>query len=112
MTLLPPLKLLDEDKLEILQRLDRHRQWHSLDEKRYCIVCGKIITGREVQVVAGPHGTAELRAVCPTKNCCSIPMDWSLPTDEILAKMSMLRAEQLHHRDYAGAELARPSKHG
>jgi len=104
--------LLDGDKLEILQRLDRHRQWHSLDEKRYCIVCGNIITGREVQVVGGTPMAGEIRVLCPTENCCSIPMDWSLPTDEILAKLSMLRAEPLHHRDYAGAELARPSKHG
>jgi hypothetical protein len=51
MVLVSPTKLSDEEKLETLQRLDRFRQWHSLDEKRYCLVCGKIITGREIQVI-------------------------------------------------------------
>ncbi len=46
MALVSPAKLSDEEKLEILQRLDRFRQWHFLDEKRYCLVCGEIITGR------------------------------------------------------------------
>ncbi len=41
--LVSPIKLSDEDKLEILQRLDQFRQWRSLDEKRYCLVCGKMV---------------------------------------------------------------------
>ena len=53
MALVSPIKLSDEDKLETLQRLDQLRQWHSLDEKRYCLVCGKIITGRQIQVIGG-----------------------------------------------------------
>jgi len=32
-----------KEKLELLQRFDQFRQWGSLDEKRYCLVCGKII---------------------------------------------------------------------
>jgi hypothetical protein len=46
-------KLSDQEKLDVLQRLDQFRQWHSLDEKRYCLVCGEIITGREIQVILG-----------------------------------------------------------
>ena len=84
-TLQSPIKLLDSDKLESLRRLDRHRQWRSLDEKRYCLVCATVITGREIQIVGGPGETDPLRAVCPTENCRSIPMDWILPTDEILS---------------------------
>ncbi len=41
--LVSPIKLSDGDKLEILQRLDQFRQWRSLDEKRYCLVCGKMV---------------------------------------------------------------------
>jgi len=48
MALASPIKLSDEEKLNILQRLDQFRQWHSLDEKRYCLVCSKIITGRQI----------------------------------------------------------------
>ena len=85
MPLPSPIKLWDSDKLLILQRLDKYRQWQSLDEKRYCLVCGKLISGREIEVIGGgTRGTGPLGAVCPTKDCRSIPMDWILPTDEIL----------------------------
>lgn len=85
MGLLPPLKLSDEEKLATLQRLDQFREWHSLDERRNCLSCGALITGRQVQMVGGSRGTGPLRAICPTRNCHSIPMDWALPTDEVLA---------------------------
>lgn len=88
MTFLPPIRLWDGDKLEILRQLDRHRQWRSLDEKRYCIACGNIVTGREIQIVGGTRETGPLRAICPTNNCHSIPMDWVLPPDEILVRMA------------------------
>jgi hypothetical protein len=94
MALLPPIKLSGREKLEILQRLDRFRKWRSLDEKRYCLACGKIITGREIEVVGGTRGTGPLRIICPTRGCHSISMDWVLPTDEVLAKMSASKPEQ------------------
>ena len=78
-------------KLEILQRLDRYRKWQSLEEKRYCLACGQIIEGRDLLVVGGTRGTGPLRLICPTRNCYSIPMDWVIPTDEVLARMSMLQ---------------------
>jgi len=84
-----PIKLSDGDKLETLQRLDQFRPWRSLDEKRYCLVCGKIITGRQIQVAGGTRGNGPLRLSCPTERCHSIPMDWVLPTDEILEKMAL-----------------------
>jgi hypothetical protein len=94
MTLSPPIKLSDADKLDVLGRLDQFRQWRSLEEKRYCLVCGKIITGQEIQVAGGTRGNGALRLNCPTTNCNSIPMDWVLPTDEILAKVERMAAEE------------------
>src|SRR2546430_2078063 len=88
--LLSPIELSDAEKLEILQRLDRYRKWHSLDEKRYCLACGHIIDGHEVLVVGGTRGTGSLRLICPTERCHAIPMDWVLPNDEILARISLL----------------------
>lgn len=88
------LTLTDADKLEALGRLDQFRQWRSLDEKRYCLVCGKIITGRQIQVAGGTDGNGSLTLSCPTERCNSIPMDWVLPTDEIIAKVEMLAAEE------------------
>lgn len=87
-------KLSDGDKLEVLRRLDQFRQWHSLDEQRYCLVCGNLISGRHVQVAGGTRGNGPLRLSCPTERCNSIPMDWVLPTDEILAKIEKMAAEE------------------
>jgi hypothetical protein len=94
MPLSPPVILSDEDKLDVLRRLDQFRQWRSLDEKRFCLVCGKIITGRQIQVAGGTRGNGPLRVSCPTERCNSIPMDWVLPTDEILANVERLVAEE------------------
>ena len=94
MTLSPPVTLSDADKLDALRRLDQFRQWHSLDEKRYCLVCGKLITGRQIQVAGGTRGNGPLRLNCPTEQCNSIPMDWVLPTDEVLAKVERLAEEE------------------
>jgi hypothetical protein len=81
----PPAPLADGDKLNALRTLDQFREWRSLDDKRYCLVCGKIITGRQIQVAGDIIGDGSQRLNCPTARCNSIPMDWALPTDEILA---------------------------
>ncbi len=94
MTLSPPVTLSDADKLDALRRLDQFRHWRSLDEKRYCLVCGKIITGQQIEVAGGTRGKGSLRLSCPTERCNSVPMDWVLPTDEILAKVEMMAAEE------------------
>jgi hypothetical protein len=86
--------LSDDERLEVLRRLDQFRQWHSLDEKRYCLVCGNLITGRQIQVSGGTRGNGPLRLSCSTERCNSIPMDWVLPTDEILAKVEKMAAEE------------------
>ena len=101
MALATATRLSDEEKLEVLCRLDQFREWHSLDEKRYCLVCGTIISGQQIQVGGGPRGNGSLRLSCPTEQCNSIPMDWVLPTDEILAKMEKMAAEERQ----AAAEL-------
>ena len=88
------IKLSDEEKLDVLRRLDQFRQWHSLEEKRYCLVCGTIISGRKIQVTGGTRGNGPLRLSCPTERCNSIPMDWVLPTDEVLAKVKKMPAEE------------------
>jgi hypothetical protein len=87
-------RLSDGEKLEVLRRLDQFRQWRSLDEKRYCLVCGKIIMGRQIDVGGGTRGNGPLRLSCPTEGCNSIPMDWVLPTNEILATVERIAAEE------------------
>jgi hypothetical protein len=94
MALVSSIKLSDQEKLAILQRLDQFRHWHSLDEKRYCLVCGEIITGREIQVIMGTRENRSLRTVCPTKYCDAMPIEWVWPTDDVLITIAMVEAER------------------
>jgi hypothetical protein len=94
MSLSPPTPLADADKLDALRRLDQFRDWRSLDDKRYCLVCGKIITGRQIQVEGLTRGNGLQQLGCPTEGCNSIPMDWVLPTDEILAVAQATMSEE------------------
>jgi hypothetical protein len=89
-----PVTLSEIDKLDVLRRLDQFRQWRSLDDKRFCLVCGKIITGQQIQITGGTRGNGALRVSCPTELCNSIPMDWVMPTDEILAKVERMAADE------------------
>jgi hypothetical protein len=89
-----PINLSDVDKLDALRRLDQFRPWRSLDEKRYCLVCGKIITGEQILVTGGTRGNGPLRVICPTERCHSIPMDWILPTGEVMATLAVRDAER------------------
>jgi hypothetical protein len=69
MTVACSIKLSDEERLNILRRVDEFRQWRSLDEKRYCLVCGEMITGRQIQVIGDTPRNAQLRLSCPTEHC-------------------------------------------
>jgi hypothetical protein len=94
MTLVSTVKLSDQEKLEILRRLDQFREWDSLDEKRYCLVCGEIITGREINVIRATHANGPLRIACPTKNCNAMPMEWVQTTDDVLIRIAMVEFER------------------
>lgn len=107
MTLSPPFALSDSDKLDALRRLDQFREWRSLDDKRFCLVCGKIIAGRQIQVQGGTRGNGSQRLHCPSERCDSIPMDWVLPTEEILAVAETMASEK--ERNVA---LPRAADHG
>ena len=87
--LLVPIELSGPKKLEMLQRLDRFRKWQSLNDKRYCLTCSQMIDGHGILVVGGTRGTGPLRLICPSERCHSIPMDWVLPTDQVLARLAL-----------------------
>jgi hypothetical protein len=94
MAVSPPTPLPDADRLDALRRLDQFREWRSLDDRRFCLVCSRLITGRQIQVAGGTRGNGPLRLSCPTEGCDSIPMDWVLPTDEILAVAETAASEE------------------
>lgn len=105
------VELSDEEKLHILRRLDQFRHWRSLDEKRYCLVCGEIITGRKIQLIRNRNGKKPWRVACPTKDCSSVPMEWVQPTEDVLIKIAMVELECRHLRLIirAGRALRSPS---
>jgi hypothetical protein len=96
MRLVSSIELSDAEKLNVLRRVDQFRQWHSLDEKRYCLVCGEMITGRQIQVIGDTRRNTQLRLICPTEHCNAMPIEWVCPTDEVLIKIAMIEAE--YHR--------------
>ena len=98
MTLAALIGLCDKEKLHVLQQLDQFREWHSLDDKRYCLVCGEIITGREIRVIRDVLGKESQRLACPTKDCDAVPMEWVQPTDDVLIKIAMIELECSHLR--------------
>jgi len=84
---LSAISLSEQEHLKALRALDQFREWRSVDEKRYCLVCGRIITGRDIQAMGKTRGNGPLRLNCPTQDCNSIPMNWVLPTIDTLARI-------------------------
>jgi hypothetical protein len=73
------LHLSADDKLNLLRQLDRWRLWRSLDDRRLCLRCGRVISGHEIETTSGLREFGEHEVHCPTKGCQSIPLDWILP---------------------------------
>jgi hypothetical protein len=68
-------RLTPQEKLEILQAIDNHRRWYSLDDQRACVICERVITGRQIEV-RGHVGNHTLH--CPTDGCPSNFTHWFL----------------------------------
>jgi len=66
---LPP-----EEKLAVLRTADPRRKWHSLDDRRVCVLCDRTITGRQIEVRRDASGRCSVH--CPTEGCPSVPADW------------------------------------
>jgi len=73
------LHLSAEQKLQLLKQLDRWRPWKSLDDRRLCLGCGRLISGHEIEIVQQAEHDHSDQARCPTEGCQSIPLDWILP---------------------------------
>jgi hypothetical protein len=66
--------MLPEEKLAILQETDLRRKWHSLDDRRVCVLCDRTITGRQIEVRRESGGMFSVH--CPTEGCPAVPSDW------------------------------------
>lgn len=62
-----------DDKLIALRESDVRRKWDSLDDQRICLACGKVITGRMIEVQRDTQGCYLIR--CPTATCVGTPRD-------------------------------------
>jgi hypothetical protein len=62
------------ERLAILQTLDHHRRWRSLNDRRLCVRCTKPFNGFEILLQRQPDGS--YHAACPTPGCDSHPQHW------------------------------------
>ena len=83
-----------EDKLAALRRLDKSRAWNCLDDRLYCTICKREISGRQIEVVGGTNGLRALHLKCSTPGCFSTPADWILPV-----KSDTVREIDIRFRD-------------
>ena len=70
-----PEELSPEDRLRILRLTDAERRWYTVDDKRLCVICERIISGREIRIDGGPE---KFRLSCPTVDCLGTFSHWFL----------------------------------
>lgn len=63
-----------DEKLAVLQEVDAFRKWSSLDDRRVCVRCEKVINGRMIDVWQDTRGAFHLH--CPTPGCPATARDW------------------------------------
>ena len=94
-----------EDKLAALRRCDPVHPWHSLDDRRTCILCEKNFTGRMVEVTIGSTGRVRLK--CPTEGCNGTPNVWVSLGNPLVSEKAwrdwdrVLKSKARPRRDYA-----------
>ena len=70
---LPP-----DERLSALRAGDPFREWHSLDDERFCVLCERTFTGRQVRIIRDRSGRFRLR--CRTESCKAGPSHWVYPS--------------------------------
>lgn len=94
-----------DEKLAALRTADHKWQWNSLDDKRICFLCGRTMTGRQIDVIRTPTGDYVLR--CPTAGCDSTPHEWVYPGSPYTSETSWQDWERVMH-DEPAEELLLP----
>jgi hypothetical protein len=65
-----------EERLAILKAADNERKWYSLDDKRFCTICDRIFTGRQIDIQRDRRG--HYLFACPTPCCPANINQWLL----------------------------------
>jgi hypothetical protein len=63
-----------EERLKILRAGDKLRTWSSLDDERRCVLCERILSGRQIEILRDQRGRYLLK--CPTFGCDSFAAHW------------------------------------
>ena len=77
----------------MLEQNDPFREWTSLDETRFCTLCERTITGRDIRVSNGSE--KPVRLSCPTPGCAGTPYEWVHLGDPLLSEEAYREWEQL-----------------
>jgi hypothetical protein len=70
------------DRLDVLRANDHFHDWRSLDDKRVCVVCGRVFSGHEVEI---SQDDQEFILNCPTSGCPSGIHQWVYPENHHLS---------------------------
>ena len=68
-------ELSSQERLKILRLTDEERRWYTVDDKRLCLICERIISGREIRIEGGPE---KFSLACPTDGCPGTYSHWFL----------------------------------
>ena len=79
-----PSQLHPDDRLLILRETDPVRKWRSLDDRRICVVCDRVITGRQIKITRS--AASNVRVACPTDNCAGSPREWVYPGNALVSE--------------------------
>jgi hypothetical protein len=63
-----------EERLKILRAGDKLRTWSSLDDERLCVLCERILSGWQIEILRDQRGRYLLK--CPTSGCDSFAAHW------------------------------------
>ena len=98
--------LTSDDKLVALRKGDPVHTWHSLDDRRTCILCEKTFSGRQVDVAISPAGRVRLH--CPSEDCASTPREWVYPGNPLVSQKAWRDWQRVLNSD-ASAKKNRPT---
>jgi hypothetical protein len=77
------IHLKPDERLWVLRAEDQCRCWNSLDDERYCIVCERKFSSRQIEIRSFANGKHGLR--CPTEGCNSRPHQWVYPGTPVVS---------------------------
>ena len=63
-----------EERLKILRAGDKLRTWSSLDDERLCVLCERILSGRQIKISRDQRGRYLLKR--PSSGCDSFAAHW------------------------------------